>query len=365
MSEINRVTALTPGSLVALALLSHGGRGVPYPALVKQCQRITALLLRLGARTTPSLTLSGTGRLRQRAIREALKLYVKSGLLEQRIPGEGLTEEGLRKRRKRKVLHHGPDVVFAVPDAKRLRLDLAKNSIIHLLVDRALIAVALTSPSVQSESAEVEQSTVERHAVEQGVVGLESESQSEPPSRRPSVRLDTLRTRVQTLSRLFKYEFMFRADASFEEIFADVLGDMCKLEELQLRDETVTVGPGHDGLPGRKWIAFYVSTLRNFLEAYRIAARSLRLLMRRPLTQKDLSSRALRIGEQMFLEGEIERSEAVSRLVINNALSAFYDQGYLVRDATKVSLATSVRSEPAAKAIEARIAAYLPQRNEE
>ena len=36
MSEINRVTAVTPGSLVAMALLCHRGRGMPHVELVDQ-----------------------------------------------------------------------------------------------------------------------------------------------------------------------------------------------------------------------------------------------------------------------------------------------------------------------------------------
>src|SRR6185436_16765152 len=55
MSEINRVTAVTPGSLVAVALLSHSRRGLPHLDLVDQCARLTACLRRLGARLSPSL----------------------------------------------------------------------------------------------------------------------------------------------------------------------------------------------------------------------------------------------------------------------------------------------------------------------
>ena len=35
---------------------------------------------------------------------------------------------------------------------------------------------------------------------------------------------DILRERVRDLSRLFKFEFMYRADTSFDEIFHDALG---------------------------------------------------------------------------------------------------------------------------------------------
>ena len=66
----------------------------------------------------------------------------------------------------------------------------------------------------------------------------------------------------------------------------------------------------------------------------------------------------------MFLQGEIERAEAVSRPMIRNALASFRDQGYLVdgartRSGRKIALAKTFRSEEGARAIEARVCAYL------
>jgi glycerol-3-phosphate O-acyltransferase len=324
MSEINRVTAVTPGSLVALALLCHGRRGLPHVELVEHCRRLVALVQRLGARTTPSLTHPG-GALREAAIREAAQLYVRGGLVRQHVPGDTLT--GAARRRAR--IYTGDDVIYTVADDQRLMLDISKNIIVHLFVDRALVSVALLSPPG-------------------------------PPSPRALVR-----ERVQSLSRLFKLEFMFRADAPFERIFDDTVGDMASLGELTSSAEALSLGPGHDGLDGHGWVAFYAAVVRNFLEAYRIAARSVRVLVRGALAEKELSQRALRIGEQMFLGGEIERSEAVSQIILENAFAAFVDQGYLKRQEGKLALAESFASEEAAETIEARVASYLVRRSGE
>jgi len=105
--------------------------------------------------------------------------------------------------------------------------------------------------------------------------------------------------------------------------------------------------------------------VRNFLEGYRVAARTARVLTRGPLAEKELTQRALRVGEQMYLGGEIERSEAVSRPVLENAFDAFVDQGYLARLAGKLTLAESFASEEAAQAIEAKISGYLGRRSGE
>jgi glycerol-3-phosphate O-acyltransferase len=102
--------------------------------------------------------------------------------------------------------------------------------------------------------------------------------------------------------------------------------------------------------------------VRNFVESYRIAARAARILTRGAMLEKDLVARALRVGEQMFLGGEIERSEAVCQPSIENALHTFVEQGYLRRSEGKLALAESFAGDEAAGTIEARIAGYLLRR---
>jgi glycerol-3-phosphate O-acyltransferase len=326
MSEINRVTAVTPGSLVAVALLCHAGRGMPHAELTEQCRRLVRLVQRLGARTTPSLTSSG-GAMREAAVFEAAQLYVRGGLVRQHVPGDTLTGPARRRAR----IYRGSDVIYTVPDDHRLMLDISKNIIIHLFVDRALVSVALLA--------------------------------APRPSSRVTSRV-AVRERVQSLSRLFKLEFMFRVDAPFERIFDDTVAEMVATGELTVQGDALAAGPGHDGLDGRGWIAFYAAVVRNFLESYRIAARSARALVRGPATERELAQRALRVGEQMFLAGEIERSEAVTQPTLENAFAAFVEQGYLERKDGKLALAASFDSDEAAQTIEARVASYLERRGE-
>jgi glycerol-3-phosphate O-acyltransferase len=321
MSEINRVTSVTPGSLVAITLLCHGRRGLPHAEMVEHTRRLAKLVERLGARIAPSLTRPGGG-IREAAIREAAQLYVRGGLVRQHVPGDTLT--GAAKQRAR--IYTGDDVIYTVPDDQRLMLDISKNIIVHLFVDRALVSVALLAP----------------------------------PG--PPVPRAVVRERVQSLSRLFKLEFMFRADATFDRIFDETVSDMLAQGELAAEGESLGFGPGHDGLDGRGWITFYAAVVRNFLESYRIAARAARVLVRAPLTEKELTPRALRIGEQMFLGGEIERSEAVSQPTLENAFLAFIEQGYLKRADGKLALAESFASEETAETVESRVASYLLRR---
>jgi glycerol-3-phosphate O-acyltransferase len=319
MDEINQVTAVTPGALVALVLLGHGRRGMAYRDLVDQCLRVGDLLRGVGARISPSLLPRGATSLREQGLVEALRLYVRSGLVEQHVPGE-IPEE----HKKRARLYTGTDAIFTVPDARRVRLDFAKNHIIHFLVERALVAVALSCPPEEGSLTET-----------------------------------TVRERVRSLSRLFKYEFMFRADAPFDRIFDEVLADMFASGEIARSDGAIGAGVGHDGLDGAGWVAFYAAVLRNSLEAYAVAAKSLEQLLKGSLSKKDLVARALKNGQRMFLRGEIERSEANARPTMENAFDAFVDQGYLVRKGDDLALAQSFCSAAGVQAVHARITAYL------
>lgn len=326
MREINLATAVTPGSLVAITLLCHARRGLSHVELVEHCSRLAKLTQRLGARATPSLLRSREGAglrdLREASIREAALLYVRGGLVRQHVPGDTLT--GTAKKRAR--IYTGDDVIYTVADEHRLQLDYSKNIIVHLFVDRALVSVALFTPDG------------------------------------PPAPLASLRERVRSLSRLFKLEFMFRADTSFDQIFEETLTAMIDAGEITREGDAIALGPGHDGLDGRGWATFYAAVIRNFIESYRIAARTARVLTRGPLTDKEFVARGLRIGEQMFLGGEIERSEAVNQTTIENAIAAFIEQGYLRRAEGKLALAESFAAEDAAPMIEARVAGYLLRR---
>jgi glycerol-3-phosphate O-acyltransferase len=336
MSEINRATAVTPGAVVAMALLNHPRPGMSDGELLAMSARLTKLLKGLGARISTTL-LDASGELREQAIHDAAHLFMDAEMIEATVPGEGAG--GARSRRAR--IYTGPDVVYVVPADKRLSLDLSKNIILHFFVPRALVATALSASATARPRAVIEHS-----------------SEGQVSRLTPALRA-TLEERVRKLSRLFKFEFMFRADATFEQNFAETLAEMVSAGELsQSTNGEVMAGPGHDGLDGDGWISFYASIARTFLESYRIASRGLAVLLRGPVSQKDLAKRALAAGDRMFLAGEIERREAVSRPNIENAYLAFADQGYISVSQGKVSLTESFATAQAVEAIEAKIIGY-------
>ncbi|HEX2882038.1 MAG TPA: 1-acyl-sn-glycerol-3-phosphate acyltransferase [Polyangiaceae bacterium] len=320
MDEINRVSAVTPGALTAIALLGHHQRGLPHEKLIRRCNRLLKTLQSMGARCTPAL-LTSSGELRAEAIREAAQMFIDGELMD----SHGIGESGLGGLRRRQVAGNGR--VYTIPEQKRGELDTTKNIIVHFFVERGLVATALVAS---------------------------------PGCRLPEPEL---RQQIQVLSRLFKHEFRFRADAPFDQIFEDTLRaqqDACELiQNGSAGALQISAGEGRDGWTGERWLLTYASFLRNFVEGYRIAARALTGLLEGPLAEKDLIKQALQAGHRMYMAGEIERREAISKLLVSNALAAFFDLGYIVKPMGKVQLAADYENLEAVRAIESSIAHYL------
>jgi glycerol-3-phosphate O-acyltransferase len=313
MDEINRVTAVSPGALTALALLSYHRRGQTHEKLLARCSRLLTTLLGLGARTIPALV-HASGALRADAIREAAQMFADGELLDVHYPAEF----GSKKRSKPRA---GRGAIYMVPEDKRLALDGSKNIIIHFFVERALVSMALLVPGRDHAEADA-------------------------------------RARVQELSRLFKYEFRFRADASFDTIFEETVASMQADGDLERRGDQLIAGPGRDGWTGHQWLMTYAGLLRNFVESYRIAARGLGGLRTGPRDAKDLVKQTLATGRLMYLSGEVERAEAISKPLIQNAFAAFQDLGEVTQAGGQIQLPPDAK-DGALSALEESIARYL------
>lgn len=314
MDEINRVTAITPGALTALTLLTHEQRGIEHTELVEYCGKLLSVAEGLGARTSQTLR-TPSGRLRPEALREAVQMFIDAEIVEVQYVDDP-SASGKKA---------GPGATYSVLRNKRLALDTSKNIIVHFFVERALVAMALLTAPGEASFAWV-------------------------------------RERVQALSKLFKFEFRFRADAPFEAIFASTVEAMVSAGELVHHGEALSDGPGHDGWNGRTWLRHYAGILQNFIEGYYVAARSLELLEKSPMAEKELVKKALAFGQRLFLEGAIERAEAVSKPILQNAYQAFIDHGYLAVRDTKLDLADGMATRAAYTAAAENIRAMIPGR---
>ena len=266
--RIDRVTVVTPAALVASALLVHRRRGITERALVERCGVLLRSLQRLGARVADSL-LDEEGQVRRETLEEAVQLFEDAKLIRRAEGGEA---------------------IWQLPDQRRLALEYYKNNIVHFFVPSAMIGAVL-------------------HASGETLLTPEE-----------------LRADVRELSRLFKYEFMFRADAPFDDIFDDALGAMIDCGEVEMlqQDGRQVLRQG-GGEAGRR-VALYASMLRAYLEAYLLAARAVTGLDPEGVDRKGWMKRALAMGQRSYLAGELEHREAVSKPKLEAALQSLKDQ---------------------------------------
>ncbi len=81
MDEINRVTAVTPGALTALSLLSHEQRGIGHAELIDYSAKLLSVAEGMGARTSQTLR-TASGALRPEALREACQMFIDADVVE-------------------------------------------------------------------------------------------------------------------------------------------------------------------------------------------------------------------------------------------------------------------------------------------
>lgn len=271
--EINRVTVVTPAALVATALLAHRRRGMTHSELRDVASRIVERLARDGA-TIASQILDSAGEVREDTLREAISLFIHARLVIQHDTGE--------------------EAIYKVLEERRLALEYYKNNILHFFVSNALISAALLS-STKAATPESE-----------------------------------LRESVRELSRLFKYEFMFRADAEFDAIFGDAIASMEKAGELERVADGFRPVPG----PGTEMVEMYARMLATYFESYLLALRGAGLLADQPMPRKEWFKKTLGVGQRMYLAGELERRESLSQLKLETALKYLRDRGLIALGAS-------------------------------
>jgi glycerol-3-phosphate O-acyltransferase len=287
--EINRVTVVTPAALVSSCLMTNRRRGISRAHLDEITTQLRDVLKRLGARLAP--TLDNEGPINTRALDEAIAL-LRDGKL--------VTQHG-----------EGRDAVYTVPEERRPALEYYKNNVLHFFVPSALISAAV----LVQEGDEA----VSEHA---------------------------LRERVRKISRLFKYEFMYRADTDFDQIFADALSDMLRAGELERLVDRVRPA---DGARGER-IRIYAMMVRTYFEAYFLAAKGLIGLSSEGMQRKDWLKRTMTVGQRLYLAGELEHRESLAKTKLETALSALRDH-----DLVKLTIKGNLEPAPEAAQLESFI----------
>ncbi|MBT8468223.1 MAG: 1-acyl-sn-glycerol-3-phosphate acyltransferase, partial [Deltaproteobacteria bacterium] len=298
MYSINEVTVVTPAALVATALLSHQKRGMTRTSLLAACQDLLATLDAMGARIAHQLRI-GDARIREDTIDEALHLFLDARLI---------------------VAHDtGPEPIYTIDPERRIALEYYQNTIIHFFVPRALIAAGL-------------------------LVDLDQ-----------WVDIARLSDRVQQLSRVFKHEFIYRTDATFDQIFEDAVRDMVEASEIEVRDGCAQATEGAT----RHRLERYAVMLQTFFESYLLALRGAEIVLDGPIPKKDWYKRTLALGQQMYLAGEIERRESLSKLKLETALKALQDYELVRLNGDILERGEGVEGVSDLRALEPKLTGFL------
>ena len=298
MYSINEVTVVTPAALVAIALLSHQKRGMTRTALLGACEDLLHALEKMDARIAHQLRI-GDGRIREDTIDEALRLFIDARLI---------------------IAHDtGPDPIYTIESERRIALEYYQNTIIHFFVPRALIAAALLVDKEQW------------------------------------VDVNRLNSRVQQLSRLFKHEFIYRTDATFDQIFTETLRGLAEDAEIEIRDGHAQATEGET----RQRLERYAVMLQTFFESYLLALRGAEIVLDGPIPKKDWYKRTLALGQQMYLAGEIERRESLSKLKLETALKALQDYRLIHLKGDIVERGDGVSSVADLHALEPKLTGFL------
>ena len=273
--RIDRVTPITPTSLVTLALLGVGDRALTLAEVCAVLRELVAYVRKRGLPTTEALQLDTPD-----DVRRALGALIDSDVLA--------------------YFDEGPETVYLIGPDKHLAAAYYRNTIIHFFVNAAIAELALV------------------HTAERDCTDATGEFFEE-----------ALRLRD-----LLKFEFFFpEKDAFRAEIKAEVA-----LHDPGWQ-EALAVGGAEAAALLRRMQPFLAHrVLRPFLEAYQVVGDVLaRQPVDAPFDEGDFLNRCLALGKQYQLQRQIRSAESVSRVLFQTALSLARNRGLI--DPSKADLA--------------------------
>ncbi|WP_416955063.1 lysophospholipid acyltransferase [Nocardioides sp. T5] len=289
--RINRATPVTTTAIVSLALLG-ADRALTVDEVLETVEPLAAYI---DARRWP---VAGAADLRDRAtIRRALAELTRSGVLT--------------------AYDQGTEPVWKIGDDQHLVAAFYRNTVIHILVERAIGELALLTVS-------------------------ELEPGTELP---PGGELQVGWEEAKRMRDLLKFEFFFPSRAGFE--------DDLRTELRLLVGEGVTeMSPvkARELLVGaRPHLAHLV--LRPFLDAYLVVADRLADHGDGPVDEADLLADSLAVGQQWALQRRVASEESISLELFRTALALARHKGLLeggegvgsAREAFAAELRDSVR----------------------
>ncbi|RKG71337.1 glycerol-3-phosphate acyltransferase [Corallococcus sp. CA054B] len=291
MYGISKVSTVTPHALVSASLLAHRRRGLTQRELTDRISLLRRIASEDGARLSKELANAPSNPETLGPIQDAMREFI--------------SDEMVRTQEAR------GEVSYQVEDSRRPEMSFYKNTLMNLVAARSLVANALLAGT--------------------------------------PAPYDSVKARALFLSRLFKVEFIYRVGASFDTIFAECVERLVRMGLVIHDGDTLTRAPEAHAQPDLEFLA---DLLRDFLEAYLLAAMTLPDVAAGVATdRKTFVKLALETGRGEYNAGRITAAESLAKTTLENAVEYLLDQRILVEEDKKLRL-----GDPAS-------AAELPRKN--
>lgn len=291
MYGISKVSTVTPHALVSASLLAHRRRGLTQRELTDRISLLRRIAVEDGARLSTELANAPSNPETLGPIQDAMREFI--------------SDEMVRTKEARN------EVSYQVEDSRRPEMSFYKNTLMNLMAARSLVANALLAGT--------------------------------------PAPYDTVKARALFLSRLFKVEFIYRVGATFDTIFAECVERLVRMGLVIHEGDTLKQAPEAHAQPELEFLA---DLLRDFLEAYLLAAMTLPDVASGAATdRKSFVKLALETGRVEYNAGRITASESLAKTTLENAVEYLLDQRILVEEDKKLKL-----GDPAT-------AATLPKKN--
>ena len=266
VSEINRVSAVSPTALLAACFLCHGAKETPEDLLAELFTAFYDYLSKRGVNFAPALSAT-----KQEILSAAGDLLCRSGYISAVRMEEGQQEKA----------------IYLLDDEKRLNLEYYKNNIIHHFLAISFVAAA--------------------------VLG---HSEKEIPGTR-------LREDYCFLKRLFRQEFILGNDDESE-----IKSALSYLESCGILTGNGEGGFRREGGAEEKLMPFAGLT-RSCRESYGVVFNACRQVNDAWKGEKNSLNHIRRLAQEMYEKGDIARTESMSDASYTNALKFLEEEGII------------------------------------
>ena len=255
--EINKVSVVTPFSLVAAVILSHDRRGISHGELLDILNEFYEYL------SMKKVKFAATFAYREKAIADALNIFTQSEIITKIEADEDEVEEM-------------QEIVYSLEDEKRLYLEYYKNNILHFFVPLCFVATSMVK------------------------------------SNEDVMSLDRIMGDYKFLKRLLWNEFIFDETKDDVDEVNNVLAYLYSRKMIKPEERKDQVWIEVKGR-GRVKLKPFAGLIHNYLEAYWVVIRSCSYLKKSPLEEKDWLKKIRSLGDRLYRKGEVLRSEALSQ----------------------------------------------------